>query len=221
MATRKAASTGLQKLLEDQLADIYYAEKQLLRALPKMAKAASNDELRTAFKDHAEETQEQVERLEQIFAAMELPVKGKKCPAIDGILEEGKEIMEEFSDDAALDAGLVAAAQKAEHYEIASYGSMCAWAEQLGLEEVAALLNETLEEEKSADEKLTGIAESVVNIEAETEEGEEEEEEEGEMAEADGGSSRATKAKGSSGKSMVKNPSNGAQSKSIRPGTKR
>ena len=161
MANKKETTTGLRKLLEDQLADSYYAEKQLVKAMPKMAKAANNDELREAFEAHREETIGQVKRLEEIFGLMDLPVKGKKCPAIDGILEEGKEIMEEFADDAALDAGLVSAGQKAEHYEISCYGCMAAWAEQLGLEDVAALLNETLEEEKGADEKLSTIAETV------------------------------------------------------------
>jgi ferritin-like metal-binding protein YciE len=174
MATKKVPTTGLRKLLEDQLADSFYAEKQLMKALPKMAKAATNDELREAFEGHLEETREQVSRLEQVFQLMDMPAKAKKCPAIDGILEEGKEIMEEFADDAALDAGLVAAGQKAEHYEISSYGCMVAWAEQLGLEDVAGLLNETLEEEKAADVKLSGIAETV--NEAAEAEGEEEEE---------------------------------------------
>ena len=215
MATKKAPSTGLQKLLEDQLADIYYAEKQLLKALPKMAKMATNDELREAFTNHAEETKGQVERLEQAFAAMDLPAKGKRCPAIDGILEEGTEIMDEFADDAALDAGLVAAAQKAEHYEIASYGSMCAWAEQLGLEEVAALLNETLEEEKGADQILSEIAETVVNIEAE----DGEEEDEGELEEVGSSSTRTAKAKSAGGKSMPKGSA--TRSKSSQNGSKR
>jgi ferritin-like metal-binding protein YciE len=169
MAMKKEESTGLRKLLEDQLADLYYVEKQLTKALPKMAKTAANDELRNCLEEHLAETENQVGRLEQIFEALGKPAKAKKCPAIDGILEEGKEIMAEFADDAALDAGIVSAAQKVEHYEITSYGSMKAWAEQLGLEEVVALIDETLEEEKSADAKLSEIAESVVNIEAETE----------------------------------------------------
>lgn len=197
MATKKAASTGLRKLMEDQLADMYYAEKQLLKALPKMAKTATNEDLSAAFTAHAEETQTHVERLEQVFEALGIPAKAKKCPAIDGILEEGKEIMDEFSDDAALDAGLVAAAQKAEHYEIASYGSMAAWAEQLGLDDAAALLNETLEEEKSTDEKLSEIAETVVNIEADEEEDEEE------LVDADGDSGRGTRSKSAGAKKTV------------------
>lgn len=169
MAMKKEESTGLLKLLEDQLTDLYYVEKQLTKALPKMAKTAANDELRECFEEHLTETENQVGRLEQIFELLGKPARAKKCPAIDGILEEGKEIMAEFADDAALDAGIVSAAQKVEHYEITSYGSMKAWAEQLGLEEVVALIDETLEEEKSADAKLSEIAESVVNIEAETE----------------------------------------------------
>ncbi len=177
MATKKDESTGLMKLLEDQLADLYYVEKQLVKALPKMAKTATNEDLRTAFEEHLAETETQVGRIEQMFEALGKPAKAKKCPAIDGILEEGKEIMDEFADDVALDAGLVSAAQKVEHYEITSYGSMKAWAEQLGLEDLVGLIDETLEEEKAADEKLTEIAEAVVNIEAETEEGDEEEEE--------------------------------------------
>lgn len=167
MATKEKA-VGLRKLLEDQLADSYYAEKQLVKALPKMAKAATNGDLRNAFTTHLEETKEQVKRLEQVFELMDMPAKGKVCPAIDGILEEGKEIMDEFSDDPALDAGLVSAAQKAEHYEISCYGCMSAWAEQLGLEDVVALLNETLEEEKGADEKLSDIS-GTVNEDAEAE----------------------------------------------------
>ncbi len=184
----KQESTGLMKLLEDQMADLYYVEKQLVKTLPKMAKMATNEELSGCFEDHLEETQGQVQRLEQMFEALGKPAKAKKCPAIDGILEEGKEIMDEFSDDPALDAGLVSAAQKVEHYEIASYGSMKAWAEQLGLEDLVSLIDETLEEEKGADEKLSGIAETVVNIEADTEE---DDEEEGEAVEAGDGEAKA------------------------------
>jgi len=199
---KKEQSVGLRKLLEDQLADSYYAEKQLLKALPKMAKTATNDELREAFTSHLEETKEQVSRLEQVFQLMDMPAKGKTCPAIDGILEEGKEIMEEFADDAALDAGLVSAGQKAEHYEISCYGCMVAWAEQLGLEEVADLLKETLEEEKGADEKLSAIGETV-NVAAEGE-GEEEEEEEMEAVGASNGRSTASRSSGSKAKQAPK-----------------
>ena len=173
MTTKKNESTGLMKLFEDQLADLYYVEKQLLKALPKMAKKATNEELSEAFTDHLAETETQVGRLEDIFASIGKTAKAKKCPAIDGILEEGKEIMEEFADDAALDAGLVSAAQKVEHYEITSYGSLKAWSEQLELTEAVALIEETMDEEKAADEKLSEIAETVVNIEADEEEEEE------------------------------------------------
>jgi ferritin-like metal-binding protein YciE len=173
MTTKKNESTGLMKLFEDQLADLYYVEKQLLKALPKMAKKATNEELSEAFTDHLAETETQVGRLEDIFASIGKTAKAKKCPAIDGILEEGKEIMEEFADDSALDAGLVSAAQKVEHYEITSYGSLKAWAEQLELTEAVALIEETMDEEKAADEKLSEIAETVVNIEADEEEEEE------------------------------------------------
>jgi ferritin-like metal-binding protein YciE len=174
MAKQNNAPKGLQKLLEDSMADIYYAEKQILKALPKMAKAAENEDLAEGFRTHLEETKEQVSRLEEAFAALGKPAKGKKCPAIDGILEEGTEIMDEFKGDPALDAGLVAAAQKVEHYEITSYGSMVAWAAQLGHDDVAELLQATLDEEKATDEKLTEVAETVVNIEAEEEEDDDE-----------------------------------------------
>jgi ferritin-like metal-binding protein YciE len=197
---KKEQSVGLRKLLEDQLADSYYAEKQLLKALPKMAKNATNDELREAFTSHLEETKEQVSRLEQVFQLMDMPAKGKTCPAIDGIVEEGKEIMEEFADDTALDAGLISAGQKAEHYEISCYGGMVAWAEQLGLDEVADLLKETLEEEKAADEKLSAISETV-NQAADAEG---EEEEEMEAVGASNGRSTASKSTGSKAKQAPK-----------------
>ena len=170
MATKKEPATGLRKLLEDQLADIYFAEKQLVKALPKMVKAATNEELRAAFDGHLEETRGQVARLEQAFEAMELPAKGKTCPAILGILQECTELMEEYAHDEALDAALVDGGKKVEHYEIATYTSLCAWAEQLGLDDVAGLLRENLEEEQAADEKLTGIGEEVMNEAAGTEE---------------------------------------------------
>lgn len=176
MATQQQ-SKGLKKLLEDQLADLYYVEMQLVKTLPKMAKAAMNGDLQAAFEEHLKETQGHVTQLEGAFAAMGKPAKGKKCPAIDGILAEGKELMDGFKGDPALDAALVSAAQKVEHYEITSYGSAHAWAEQLELEEVAKALEAILEEEKAADEKLTELARSVVNVEADVEEGEEEEEE--------------------------------------------
>lgn len=162
-----SSNNELHQLLLDELADILNAEQQLLKALPKMAKAANSDELREAFESHLEETQNQVSRLEEVFSALDETPKRKKCKAMEGLLEEGKEMMEEKKDSAALDAALIAAAQKVEHYEIASYGSVCAWAEMLGHSDALELLQETLAEEKDADEKLTQIAESVANIQAE------------------------------------------------------
>jgi ferritin-like metal-binding protein YciE len=159
-----------QKTLDDPfhetLKDIYYAEKKILTALPKMAKAAQSEELQAAFEKHEGETEGQVERLEKVFALIEQPAKGKTCDAINGIVEEGKEIMKEFRGSAALDAGLLAAAQAVEHYEISRYGTLKTWAKELGLDEAVSLLEETLEEEKKTDEALTELAESAVNQEA-------------------------------------------------------
>lgn len=145
------------------LQDVYFAEKQLLKALPKMAKKASSEELKTAFTDHRDQTQGQIERLDQAFEMIGKKAKGKKCDAILGIIAEGEEVIEEADDDDVLDAGLLAAAQAAEHYEIARYGTLCAWAKQLGKPQIARLLHVTLEEEKETDELLTKIAESSVN----------------------------------------------------------
>jgi ferritin-like metal-binding protein YciE len=166
MKAQEQGKAGLRKLLEEQLADMYYAEKQLVRTLPKMAKAAKDKALAAAFESHLMETRAQVERLEQVFKQMDMPAKGKTCPAILGLLQEGSELMEEFARDDAADAALMAAAQKVEHYEIASYGSMCAWADHLGLEKVAALLRRSLEEEQAADEKLSGLAEDALSHKA-------------------------------------------------------
>ncbi len=156
-----------EKTLEDlfltTLKDIYYAEKQILRALPKMAKAAESEELRAAFEKHRAETEGQVKRLEQVFEGMGKKAQGKTCEAIQGIIDEGKEIMEDFADSEALDAGLVAAAQAVEHYEISRYGTLVAWAKQLGRNDCAAVLQQTLVEEKATDRKLTEIAEARVN----------------------------------------------------------
>jgi ferritin-like metal-binding protein YciE len=157
----------LDELFHDTLKDIYYAEKKILSALPKMAKAATSDELRAAFETHHDETEEQISRLEQVFEAVDAKPQGKKCAAIEGILEEGQEIMKEYKGSPALDAGLLAAAQAVEHYEISRYGTLRAWAEELGLEDVAKLLEETLKEEEATDEKLTELAESAVNAAAE------------------------------------------------------
>jgi ferritin-like metal-binding protein YciE len=156
----------LQDLFLETLKDIYYAEKAILKALPKMAKKASSEDLATAFETHRDETEQQVTRLEDIFEILDKPARGKKCPAIDGILEEGQEIIKEAKDDTVRDAGMLAATQAVEHYEISRYGTLKAWAEKLGLDDVAALLDATLEEEKATDLKLTDLAESEINIEA-------------------------------------------------------
>jgi ferritin-like metal-binding protein YciE len=156
----------LDDLFHETLKDIYYAEKKTLTALPKMAKAAQSEELQAAFEKHEGETEGQVDRLEKVFALIEQPAKGKTCDAINGIVEEGKEIMKEFRGSAALDAGLLAAAQAVEHYEISRYGTLKTWAKELGLDEAVSLLEETLEEEKKTDEALTELAESAVNQEA-------------------------------------------------------
>lgn len=153
----------LHELFLDELADILNAERQLTKALPKMAKAAKSEELTAAFKSHLAETENQITRLEQVFASLDEPVKSKECKAMKGLLEEGKDLMEEMKDSSALDAALIAAAQKVEHYEIASYGTVCAWAEKMGHDEAVELLTATLDEEKLADEKLTAIAESTAN----------------------------------------------------------
>ncbi len=163
----------LHEVFIDELADLYSAEKQLLKALPRMAKAANSDELREAFEQHLSETEEQVSRLEQAVEALGEKMKRKTCKAMEGLLEEAKEMMEEQKDSPALDAVLIAAAQKVEHYEIASYGTVCTWAELMGHDEALDLLQETLDEEKNTDERLTEIAETVANLEAEQEEAEE------------------------------------------------
>lgn len=150
----------------DELRDTYDAEKQLLKALPKMAKAASSPELKAAFESHLEETRGQVQRLEQVFETIDEPVKGKHCDGIAGIIEEGKSIMEEDFDDVTMDACLIAGGQRAEHYEMAAYGTLVAWARAMGHNEAAMLLQENLDEEKAADEKLSDLAEGGINQEA-------------------------------------------------------
>ena len=160
------AEKTLKDLFHDTLKDIYYAEKKILSALPKMAKAAQSEELKSAFEKHRDETEIQVERLDEVFASIEEKPQGKTCPGINGILEEGKEVMEEFKGSVALDAALIAAAQAVEHYEITRYGALCTWAETLGLDDAAALLKETLAEEEKTDEDLSALAESSANQEA-------------------------------------------------------
>ena len=156
----------LNELFHDTLKDIYYAEKKILTALPKMAKAAQSDDLRAAFKKHEAETEGQVERLEKIFELIDKPARSKTCDAIQGILDEGKEIMEEYKGTEALDAGMLAAAQAVEHYEISRYGTLKQWAQQLGMKDAVRLLDETLQEEKKTDESLTSLAEATVNLAA-------------------------------------------------------
>jgi ferritin-like metal-binding protein YciE len=162
-----ANSKTLRDLFHDTLKDIYFAEKKILTALPKMAKAAQSSKLKAAFQKHQSETEGQVERLEEVFAEIGQSPRGKTCDAILGILEEGKEIMKEYKNMPALDAGLLAAAQAVEHYEISRYGSLRTWAAELGLNRSTRLLDATLAEEKKTDASLTAIAENSVNQHAE------------------------------------------------------
>ncbi len=158
----------LENLFHDTLKDILFAEKKILSTLPKMAKAAQNPDLKAAFEKHRGETQEHVARLEEVFALIDKKPQGKSCPAIIGITDEGAEIMEEYKGSPALDAGLLSAAQAVEHYEITRYGTLRTWAEELGLNEAATLLQQTLDEEEATDDALTALAEGVVNQEAQT-----------------------------------------------------
>ena len=160
------AEKDLNDLFEDTLKDIYYAEKQITKALPKMAKAAQSPELKAGFEKHLDETEGQIERLEQVFELLGKPAKGKTCDAILGIIEEGKSIMEDYKGTIALDAGLVAAAQAVEHYEIARYGTLRTWAQQLGLNEAVALLEATLAEEVNTDKVLSKLAQAESNLKA-------------------------------------------------------
>jgi ferritin-like metal-binding protein YciE len=169
MATSKkrgASERDLEDLFLDGLKDIYYAEKKILKALPKMAKGATSDEVSRAFEKHRDETEGQVERLEKVFDLLDKAARGKTCPAIDGIIEEGSEILEEYKDMPAIDAGLVGAAQAVEHYEIARYGTLIAWAEQLGMKDAVKLLQATLDEESATDQALSKLGTSGVNEKA-------------------------------------------------------
>lgn len=161
-----AAEKTLNDLFLDTLKDIFYAEKQILKALPKMARGADSPELAAAFKKHRDETEVHVERLQQIFEMLDKPARGKTCDAILGIIEEGKEVLEEYQGSAALDAGLTAAAQAVEHYEIARYGTLKSWATTLGMTDAAALLDQTLQEEINTDKALTELGEGSVNTQA-------------------------------------------------------
>ena len=163
----KKEEKTLQDLFEDGLKDVYFAEKKILQALKKMAKAVESEEAVTAFENHHTETENQIERLEQVFELLEQKPKGKKCPAILGILEEGEEIMKEYKGSPALDAGLIAAAQAVEHYEISRYGALKAWAKELGMKAAVRLLDQTLSEEVKTDKLLTTMAEGQANQRAE------------------------------------------------------
>ena len=157
------ATKTLEDLFHETLKDIYYAERKILKALPKMARGAQDEKLKAAFLQHQDETEGQVERLQQVFELIGKRPRAKTCPAIDGIVEEGEEIMEEFKGSPALDAGLLAAAQAVEHYEISRYGTLRAWAQQLGYTDAVALLEQTLAEETKTDQALTKLAEKAVN----------------------------------------------------------
>jgi ferritin-like metal-binding protein YciE len=161
------AETGtLHDAFIDELRDTYDAERQLLKALPKLAKASTSPDLRAAFEGHLEETRGQVERLEEVFAGLVEKVRGKHCDGIAGIIEEGKSVMEEDFDEVTMDACLIASGQRAEHYEMAAYGTLVAWARAMGHNDAADLLQQNLDEEKAADEKLTALAEGGINEEA-------------------------------------------------------
>ena len=160
------ATKTLEELFHETLKDIYYAERKILKALPKMARGAQDEKLKAAFLQHKEETEGQVERLQQVFEIIGKRPRAKTCAAIDGIVEEGEEIMEEFKGSPALDAGLLAAAQAVEHYEISRYGTLRTWAQQLGYKDAVKLLDETLAEESKTDEALTKLAEKAVNAAA-------------------------------------------------------
>ena len=196
-----AEMTTLHDALVEELMDLYDCEKQLTKALPKLVKAATSDELRAALEEHLEETENQVARIEQIFELLVEEAKGKRCTGIAGIIEEGAEALKADAEGAVMDALIIASAQRAEHYEIGAYGTVCAWAEALELSEVATLLHETLDEEKAADQKLSALAELGINEAAavgaeDEEEGSETDEEEIEA----GGPSPSSAAGTSSGK---------------------
>ena len=186
----------LHEAFVEELRDTYDAEKQLTKALPKMAKAASSPELQDAFETHLEETRQQIERLEQVFASIEEKARGKHCEGIAGIIQEAQAIMQEEFDEATADATLIAAAQRAEHYEMAAYGTLVAWARAMGHDDAADLLQETLDEEKAADEKLNTLAEGGINEQAA--EGAHQDEEEEEEEPVGAGSSKRSSPSSSS-----------------------
>ena len=176
----------------DELRDAYDAEKQLIKALPRLAKTATSADLREAFETHLEETREHVTRLEQVFESLEEKARGKHCDGIEGIIEEGKSVMEEDFDDITMDACLIAAGQRAEHYEMAAYGTLVAWARAMGHTEAATLLQEILDEEKAADQKLTALAEGGINEQAAESAHSSDDDADGEEDEADEPAVRAT-----------------------------
>jgi ferritin-like metal-binding protein YciE len=157
---------NLEDLLKEDLKDVLNAENQIIKALPKMIKKASHEELKSAFEDHLEVTKEQAQRVEQVMEMLGMPTRGKTCKAMKGIIEEGQEVMSEDAEDDVMDAALIAAAQKVEHYEIATYGTLCTYAELLGLQDAKRLLGQTLDEEKRTDEQLSELAERLINLEA-------------------------------------------------------
>jgi ferritin-like metal-binding protein YciE len=214
MATTQATQQQtLRELMIEEIRDLYDAERQLVKALPKMAKGATSDELRSLIETHLEETQGQVKRLEQAFEMLQEKPRGKHCAGIAGIIKEGSDLLEEDFDGAVLDAGIIAGAQRAEHYEMGAYGSVIAWAKQLGEGDVASLLEETLEEEKGADEKLSALAESSINQEAASEGGDQDSMEEG--------AGRRSGAKGNGGNGASRTSSrdsrNGSSKRSMAP----
>jgi len=208
MATTQAAQQqSLRELMIDEIRDLYDAERQLVKALPKMAKGASSDELRSLIETHLEETQEQVKRLERAFEMLDEKPRGKHCEGIAGIIKEGSDLLEEDFDGAVLDAGIIAGAQRAEHYEIGAYGSVIAWAKQMGEGEIASLLEETLEEEKGADEKLSALAESSINQQAASEAG-------GDDASMGNGTGRRSAMRGNGGNGASRSSTRGSKNTS-------
>lgn len=194
------ALQSLHDVLVDNLKDLYNAEKQLIKAIPKLAKAATDERLREALEEHAQVTRGQYEKLEQVFESIGVPAKGKKCVGMEGIIEEGDEVLEhrKDSDESALDAAIIVAAQKAEHYEIGSYGSVRTFAEQLGYTEAAELLQEILDEESEANEKLNEIAQEINEMAAAAAEESEEEEDDDETQYASASSGRSSTSRGRS-----------------------
>ena len=226
-----AETTTLRSLLIDELRDVYHAERQLVKALPKLAKAATSEELREAVESHLAETEEQVSRLEKAFELLNEPAKAKVCAGMQGIVEEAADLIREEEEGAALDAALIASAQRAEHYEIAAYGTLKAWAEALGESDVAELLSATLDEEKAADEKLSALAEAGINEAAAA--GEEEDDDEdaedaassskGKQTERGTGAAARSSAGGrsASGGSSASRSAQGGQSRGGRSGSGR